>query len=323
MKHALAFYFSAGGVDRKAGVILGVSLATVGPARGHGVNCDLTTLEQLRDCAAKYSGGLKVKMTHDGDAGDIIGALRNLRVAGDQLRGDLYLLEAYDKREYVMELAEKMPDTFGLSVVFSGPVEEIGGLRVARCTEIYSCDLVSEPAANPTGLFSAVDAGKSAITSMSPDEIKTQITLALTAALSELTTKLAALETAITAFAPATELAALRSEMAALKTELSTAKTELAAKIGDDASRTQATAKVVAMEFAKVIGTHSAPADGAGAGTNPPAPSKVDAFDVTLTANFELSKSKVRAWQLSAAADPVGYSAFVASGRKPAFEAKK
>jgi hypothetical protein len=54
-----------------------------------------------------------------------------------------------------MEMAETMPGAFGLSIAFSGAPE--GGddaTRFARCTEIYSCDIVDIPAANPTGLFS-------------------------------------------------------------------------------------------------------------------------------------------------------------------------
>jgi hypothetical protein len=54
----------------------------------------------------------------------------------------------------VLEIAEKLPDTFGISIAFSGPVREIDGKRFASCEELYSADLVQTPAANPTGLFS-------------------------------------------------------------------------------------------------------------------------------------------------------------------------
>jgi phage terminase small subunit len=52
-----------------------------------------------------------------------------------------------------LELAEKMPDTFGLSVSFQGEPEG----NKARCTKIRSVDLVADPAANPGGLFEEVD----------------------------------------------------------------------------------------------------------------------------------------------------------------------
>jgi hypothetical protein len=54
-----------------------------------------------------------------------------------------------------------MPDCFGFSVSFIGEDEICGGSICTRCDEIFSCDLVTEPAACPTGLFSRrrVDAG--------------------------------------------------------------------------------------------------------------------------------------------------------------------
>ena len=142
-------------VNPADGVIYGVSLITEGPALGHGVYIDATTLEQVQTAAGMYSGGLKVKMDHGGGAGDIVGFIDNLRIAGAKLLGDFHLLQSSEHRQYILEIAEKIPDTFGLSIAFSGP-SEIGVDKRAmqRCTEIYSVDLVSEPAANPDGLFS-------------------------------------------------------------------------------------------------------------------------------------------------------------------------
>lgn len=140
-------------IDPVNGIVRDVAVITVGPALGHGVEVDATTLAQVKACAETYANGLKVKMTHEGDAGDIVGRLTNFRVEGDQLLADLHLLKTSPHRAYILELAETIPDTFGLSIAFSGPVEEVEEKRFARCTEIYSADLVSEPAANPTGLF--------------------------------------------------------------------------------------------------------------------------------------------------------------------------
>lgn len=142
-------------IDAEAGVISGVSVIAVGPAKGHGLQIDSKTLEQVKACAETYSHGLKVKMTHAGDAGDIAGFLSAFRIEGDKLLADLTLLKSSPFRAYVLELAATIPDTFGLSIAFSGPVETQGKTRLARCSEIYSADLVSEPAANPTGLFEA------------------------------------------------------------------------------------------------------------------------------------------------------------------------
>jgi hypothetical protein len=141
-------------IDTATGIIRGVSLITEGPALGHGVFIDARTIEQVKAAAEAYSGGLKVKMDHAGGAGDIIGFIDNLRVSGAKLLGDLHLLETSEHRAYVLEIAQRIPDTFGLSLAFSGVAEEVDKRMMQRCTEIYSCDLVSEPAANPAGLFS-------------------------------------------------------------------------------------------------------------------------------------------------------------------------
>lgn len=322
-KHAFAERFAAGRIDEEAGIIYGVSLATEGPARGHGCICDRTTLEQLRDCAKAYSGGLKVKMTHQGDAGDIVGFLANLRIEGKKLLGDLHLLQNYEKRAYILELAQKIPDTFGLSVAFSGPSEERGGMECARCAEIYSCDLVSEPAANPSGLFSqGVDAGGAGNSQpeMTPDEIKTHVQSAVQSALVEFGGRIKAIEDGVKALAPSTELSALKTELKELSAKLDTAKTELGASIGDEKSRLELAAKAVAVEFTRHTGRTNVNADGGGAGGNGGGVDAVKEFDAKLTKAFEVTKSKVNAWRQAMDEDPKGYAAFIAAKAKPSFE---
>lgn len=144
---------TAARLDSQAGIIHDVSVITVGPAKGHGIMVDAETLKQVKTCAERYSGGLKVKMDHAGNAGDIVGVLRYFRIQGDQLRADLHLLKTSKHRDYLLEVAEKIPASFGLSIAFSGPSEERNGTKFARCSEIYSADVVAEPAANPNGLF--------------------------------------------------------------------------------------------------------------------------------------------------------------------------
>lgn len=151
----ICFAASSGAIDASAGVIRGVSLITEGPALGHGVQVDSTTLQQVKDAATAYSGGLKVKLDHSGGAGDIVGFIDNLRIDGTKLLGDLNLLQNSPHRDYILEIAQKIPDTFGLSIAFSGPSELAQDKKtiLQRCSEIYSVDIVSEPAANPTGFF--------------------------------------------------------------------------------------------------------------------------------------------------------------------------
>ena len=154
MEHVITFAASAGVIDARTGIIRGVSLITKGPALGHGVMIDAKTLEQVKTAAEQYAGGLKVKLDHSGGAGDIVGYIDTLRIVGDKLLGDLHLLESSVHRAYILEIAERIPDTFGLSIAFSGPSEKSADklTTLQRCSEIYSVDLVSEPAAN-AGLF--------------------------------------------------------------------------------------------------------------------------------------------------------------------------
>jgi hypothetical protein len=155
MEPVITFAASTGAIDAEAGVIRGVSLITKGPALGHGVMIDDKTLEQVKTAAEQYAGGLKVKLDHSGGAGDIVGYIDALRIDGEKLLGDLHLLQNSPHRAYILEIAQRIPDTFGLSIAFSGPSEKSSDklTTLQRCSEIYSVDLVSEPAANPSGFF--------------------------------------------------------------------------------------------------------------------------------------------------------------------------
>jgi hypothetical protein len=135
-------------------IIEGVSVISVGEAKGHGLFVDAQTLREVKACAETYAGGVKVNLDHGAGIRDIIGFVDNFRIIADKLVADLNLLQNAERREYVLEIAEKLPDTFGISIAFSGPVREIDGKRFASCEELYSADLVQTPAANPTGLFS-------------------------------------------------------------------------------------------------------------------------------------------------------------------------
>ena len=184
-----------GDIDSAAATIKNVSVITVGEARGHGMQIDEKTLLQVKAAAETYAGGLKVKTDHYSGFNEIVGALKNFTIDGDQLRADLFLLKNHDATARIIEMAELMPDTFGLSISFSGDHEEDGDTTFARCSEIYSADLVDTPAANPTGLFSAkVDSMK---TVMDEKQIADAIAAALAPVIEEmaaLSAKLSALE---------------------------------------------------------------------------------------------------------------------------------
>lgn len=192
-----ATFFSVlqGRVDREANVIRGVAVITKGPALGHGMFVDDTTLQQVVEQAKTYSGGLKVKLDHTNSASEIVGYLREFRIDGESVRADLHLLRSSPRREYILELAETIPDTFGLSIAFSGSDEKLGEKWFARCAEIYSADIVSEPAANPSGLFQAGETQPTPPPDMTPEEIQA----AIAAALAPLVEKIAAIEAAVAA----------------------------------------------------------------------------------------------------------------------------
>ena len=190
---AKTFSVLQGQVDRESGVIRGVAVITKGPALGHGMFVDDLTLSQVMEQAKTYAGGLKVKLDHTTSASEIVGYLKEFRIDGDMVRADLHLLRSSPRREYILELAETIPDTFGLSIAFSGTDEKIGEKWFARCAEIYSADIVSEPAANPSGLFQAGENQPTPPSDMTPEEIQA----AIAAALAPLAEKIAAIEAAV------------------------------------------------------------------------------------------------------------------------------
>jgi len=229
---AKATFFSVlqGRVDREAGIVHGVAVITEGPALGHGMFVDTTTLAQVMEQAKTYIGGLKVKLDHNASASEIVGYLTDFRVEGTTVRADLHLLRSSPRREYILELAETIPDTFGLSIAFSGTDEKIGENWFARCTEIYSADIVSEPAANPSGLFQAGEITQPTSSDMTPEEIQA----AIAAALAPLIEKIAALEAAVVVdtTADATEMAPDMTQMtAAQKSQIQCAAKEAALSV--------------------------------------------------------------------------------------------
>lgn len=151
-------------VDRDNNVIKGVSLVSLGEARGHNKIADQHTLQQVLDCAKEYKNGLRVRFNpttfNHGDAG-LAGFIppTTLAIKDGQVTGDMHVYASYPNKEYLYEIAERAPDNFGLSIEFNGVAENIGGIEFARCDEIFAATIVDLPAANPTGLFAAKDEG--------------------------------------------------------------------------------------------------------------------------------------------------------------------
>lgn len=143
-----------GRVLHSAGIVSDVSVITEGEAKGHEMFIDGETLKGVKASLDSMPDGVKVKINHFSGFDGIVGSLRDARISGDRVRADLHLLSEHPARDLILELAAKQPSTFGLSIAFSGTKEKKDKRYYARCTELYSVDLVDSPAANPTGLFS-------------------------------------------------------------------------------------------------------------------------------------------------------------------------
>jgi len=182
-------------VDRDAGTMMGVSLISVGPALGHGLFVDGKSLETIED--ELDDAKLPAYITHRGALFEDrltreVGMFSNFRIEGDRLLGDFQAFDSFredDSRKYnrLFEMAEKMPERFGLSIVFSAtsawatpdgdipmgrfpnndsdrlydennpPEDALFEFPSIRVEEVSSADFVDSPAANQRGLFSKID----------------------------------------------------------------------------------------------------------------------------------------------------------------------
>ena len=133
-----------------------VSILTVGEAKGHDLLIDQTSLEQAL-AVAQTMKRIKVTMGHGAQVDGILGYIDSFVIKGDRLMGDLTLFST-TQAQFVQHLATVLPEGFGLSLTFSGVPAEVGAYRYARVSEIYDISVVSTPAANPAGMFSAFTA---------------------------------------------------------------------------------------------------------------------------------------------------------------------
>jgi len=140
----------------------GISVITAGPALGHGMVIDADTLEQVVQ-AGNDLGQVKVLSDHSSSVSNIIGYLENFTLDGGRVRADLTLFESHEGFSYFSELISTLPGQIGFSISFSGvPRMAEDGTQLADVSTLYSVDLVTTPAANPTGVYSArVDTRKS------------------------------------------------------------------------------------------------------------------------------------------------------------------
>lgn len=147
----------------------GISVITAGPALGHGMVIDAETLNQVVE-KGNEAGQVKVLSDHSSSVSNIIAYLENFYVDGGRVRADLTLLQSHDGFAYFSELLSTLPGQIGFSISFSGvPRIAADGTELANVQTLFSVDLVTTPAANPTGVYSArVDSKAIAVTENTP-----------------------------------------------------------------------------------------------------------------------------------------------------------
>lgn len=176
LRAGVGFDFGGVEVDFDKAIIKGAALMQCMPARGHGFSIDRTALQQVHDLIAA-KGGVPVRFKHPREAevddsqydplGTDVGYVRNVRIEGDCLRGDVHLMSYAEVlpglgnvKDYLLRKAKDDPRGFGMSAVIAYDVEEttnaLGTVElVARVGAVEAVDFVSDPAATRHGLLAA------------------------------------------------------------------------------------------------------------------------------------------------------------------------
>ncbi len=156
-------------VDRTANVLYGAQVAMLGEAKGHGMEMDDTTLDQIVELGNEPSRGVKVRFGHPTECspglGSVIGYRRNFRRDGEYVKADLHFIEPEPDDvvmkgniAHVIGLAEKAPDKIGNSVEIMVELEkrkdEDGNqmMPLVRVKSLHAVDVVDEPASGD-GMF--------------------------------------------------------------------------------------------------------------------------------------------------------------------------
>jgi hypothetical protein len=192
-----------------------VSILTIGEARGHNLLIDEKSLEQAL-AVAQSMKRIKVTMGHGAPVTGILGYIDGFRIEGERLMGDLTLFNT-NEAQFVQHLAQVLPEGFGMSLTFSGVPEEVAGNRFARVTEIYDCSIVSEPAANPAGMFSAFSAVDMKKLQMNEAPVEVKKELSEPAVVATPAPEAPAVETPAVVEAPKAELAEMPADKPAEK----------------------------------------------------------------------------------------------------------
>lgn len=167
-------------VDKGRGFMTDVSLIQVGEAKGHAMYIDEASLDSGLEVLG--NGTLPAYVTHEDAMDDRllkeIGVFSGFYVEEGKLKAESFeALASFksdepEKYRRLFDVAEAMPDAFGLSLVFEAdlvwitsdgaevsisegkPKDALRDLPAVRFQNIRSADFVDAPAANESGLFS-------------------------------------------------------------------------------------------------------------------------------------------------------------------------
>lgn len=143
-------------VDADAGVIRGVKI--LGPSSKNGRRYSRKAMES----AARLYDGVGVNLNHVDDdnarsVSDAFGRLINVRIGGDGVYGDLEYLKSHSAAPAMVEMAQRMPEQFGLSHNADGSLESKNGEPIVEDVfNVFSVDLVRYPA-TVTSLYEGIE----------------------------------------------------------------------------------------------------------------------------------------------------------------------
>ena len=147
-------------VDRESMVIRGAKI--IGRESKNGRIYSDRALDSL----VRFYENQSVNVDHDRSKpnperkmGDGFGVLRNVTKRADGVYGDLHYLKEHALAPVILERAERMPDSFGLSHAAEGRVVRKNGKLIVEDVEVvHSVDIVREPATT-SGLFESTNGG--------------------------------------------------------------------------------------------------------------------------------------------------------------------
>ena len=84
------------------------------------------------------------------------GFVDNFVLENGRVCADLHIYESEEEAAKIFEIARKNPTHIGISLEFTGVDEEVANTCVARCDEVITASLVSDPAANKSLFYSAI-----------------------------------------------------------------------------------------------------------------------------------------------------------------------